>query len=85
MFDKLFNLKSFFNNYSKNLLFFKKLIFKKYILKIYHLKKNFDIFLVIFIYTILKIYTFQDVWFLNNNNNILFLFFKKMMYFFPNH
>ena len=35
-------------------------------------------------YTILKIYIFQDVLFLNNNNNTLFLLFfgKKGVFFF---
>ena len=78
IFDKFFNLKSFFNNYSENLLFLKNYFFK-YILKIFNLKKKLTYF---FIYTILKIYTFQYVWFLNNNNNNLFLLFWKNVYFF---
>ena len=40
MFDKFFYLKSFFNNYSKILLFLENYFFKKiYILKIYHFLK----------------------------------------------
>ena len=56
MFDKLFYLKSFLNNYFENLLFFENYFFLKCILKISFLKNKFDILVIFYIHNFKYIY-----------------------------